>query len=594
PLLDTATAYVTSTVANTSGMDGRGTLVGIADTGLDVTHPDFLDANGQSRVAWLLDLSSPPLGKWPALEQKYGQTDASGNVVAGAVWSAEDIDEALGAGSGAAGLLPQDEIGHGTLVTSCAAGNGAQGHSAYHGVAPGATILAARITSAGSEDIGNDDLLRGTAFLFDRADFMGLPVAVNLSIGTDFGPHDGTTSWEQTLASFVGPGHPGHALVVAAGNSGSIAEQPVHQNVHVDAGSRFHVPLTVPVGSADGGVEIWVAIHGGASVNVGLDGPDGTWITPVKGGASGGKNTSGYSAGVYNGSEPSGSPVPSGSDGAVVVWQGAWPAGTYQVTLEGTGTVDLYMEGTGDQLSDAGLGWAAAVREGTITLPASSPSIISVGCTINKPSWTNAQGYALGLSVPLLDPVGGTPLPGNQGRDPVAGEPCWFSSAGPTLTGVQKPEIMAPGAAIVGAMSSQAVPPAASSIFTNPGCPDKAGTGTNPECQQVDAQHAVSFGTSFSSPLVAGAIAILFQRDPTLTQDQVLAALQGGAHALRAPAPFADQAGVGELDVVGALLALDRLEDPQLVLPVASESWLASGADVFLADGSTPLEAVLE
>ncbi len=33
---------------------------GVADTGLDVTHADFLAADGSSRVAWLLDLSAPP------------------------------------------------------------------------------------------------------------------------------------------------------------------------------------------------------------------------------------------------------------------------------------------------------------------------------------------------------------------------------------------------------------------------------------------------------------------------------------------------------------------------------------------------------
>ncbi len=66
-------------------------------------------------------------------------------------------------------------------------------------------------------------------FLFDRADFMKKPIAVNLSLGSDFGPHDGTMAWEETLASYVGPGFPGHALVAAAGNSGDITSAPVHR-----------------------------------------------------------------------------------------------------------------------------------------------------------------------------------------------------------------------------------------------------------------------------------------------------------------------------------------------------------------------------
>ena len=59
---------------------------------------------------------------------------------------------------------------------------------------------------------------------------------MNLSLGTDFGPHDGTMAWEETLASYVGPTHPGHALVVAAGNSGDITTQGVHASVFVPPG----------------------------------------------------------------------------------------------------------------------------------------------------------------------------------------------------------------------------------------------------------------------------------------------------------------------------------------------------------------------
>jgi subtilisin family serine protease len=113
-------------------------------------------------------------------------------------------------------------------------------------------------------------------------------------------------------------------------------------------------------------------------------------------------------------------------------------------------------------------------------------------------------------------------------------------------------------------------------------------------CQQIDSFHAVAFGTSFSSPIVAGAIAILFQHDPTLTQDVILAALQGGAHPLRGPAMFEDQAGPGEVDVLGALEAVDRIRDPIAALPVRAQSWLTPSAEFYRADGSTPFQTILE
>jgi subtilisin family serine protease len=588
-LLNTASAFVFANQAIDQGLDGTGVLVGVADTGLDVTHPDFLDAQGHTRVAWLLDLSALPRGVHADLEQKFGVAPSAGAVLAGAVWSAADIDAAIA--SGDTSKLPHDEVGHGTLVTACAAGNGLSGKSKYRGIAPGATIVLARITGAGTTSIDTDDVLLGVGFLFDRATALGKPIVVNLSLGSDFGPHDGTMAWEQALASFVGPDHPGRALVAAAGNSGSISpgDGPlVHQNVHVSSGATMRVPIPA-VASRAGGVQVWVAMHAGATMRVGLDGPDGTWIAPVVPGDSAGKESGGYQAAVYNGSEPANSPVPAQSHGAVVDWQGAWPAGTYAVTLSGSGTVDLYVEGTGDASSpDGPLGFADGVRESTINLPATVPSIIGVGCTINKKSWTDLDGHEQRIFVPLLDPAGGSPDPDGLTRAPIDGEPCWFSSAGPTLAGVAKPDIMAPGAAIVGALSQQAVPPnAKSSIFASPQC-----DSTN--CEVIDSLHGVSAGTSFSSPIVAGAVAVMLQHDPTLTQDTILAALQGGAHPLRGPAPFDDQAGAGEVDVLGAVAAVDRLRDPALAVPVRSESWLTLGASEFLADGSTPLQAVLE
>ncbi len=589
-LLDTAGRFVQATGATMRGLDGTGALVGVADTGLDVTHADFLDAQGHSRVAWLIDLSAPPRGQYPELEKQYGTPDPTGKIAFGAVWQGTDLDAAMAAHSTS---LPQDEVGHGTLVTSCAAGNGEQGTSAYVGIAPQARLVIARVASAGSESIANDDLLRGVSFLFDRADFMKLPVVVNLSIGSNFGPHDGSMDWEQALAGHVGAAHPGHALVVAAGNYGSIVDTPVHQSVRVSPTETMSVPIPLAA-AANGGVQVWVAMHEGADLKVGLDGPDGTWISPVTAGQSGGKTAGNYMAGVYNGSGSSGSPIAAGSLGAVAIWQGVIPAGTYNVTLSGSGTVELYLQGTGDLAPDGSVGFTYGVRESTVTLPATNGSLIGVGCTINKTEWMSIQKVQLGLAVPDLDTVGGLPAVDGGSRDPLGGEPCWFSSAGPTLTGLQKPDIMAPGAAIVGAMSAQAAPGGAASIFTNASCPAKAGQPSDPYCQQIDGTHGVSFGTSFSSPVVAGAAAVLLQNDPTLTQGDVLAALQGGVHKLRGAAPFADQSGVGEVDVLGAVEAADRMRNPSTALPVLSASWLTPGGDFYVADGSTPMQAIIE
>jgi len=264
---------------------------------------------------------------------------------------------------------------------------------------------------------------------------------------------------------------------------------------------------------------------------------------------------------------------------------------------------ELYLQGLGDASlgGDRQAVFVNGVREGTINLPATHPSIIGVGCTVNRPRWTSIAGADVGLRVPLLDQPGGLPAPRLKTKDAPAvfrdlfeGEVCWFSSAGPTATGVPKPEISAPGALVVSALSRTAKPGTAGSVFTNPSCPATKSGKTDARCLQIDDTHGIAVGTSMSSPVVAGVVALLLQKDPTLTQDKVLALLQGGAHRFRGLAEFDDQGGPGEVDAMGALDALDQMRNPVLQLPALATSWATLSSDYVPADGSTPVTAIIE
>jgi hypothetical protein len=611
PLLDLAGQWIRTTEAHERlGVDGSGVLVGVADTGLDVTLQDFRDPkSGKSRVAWLLDLSLPPAGIHPELESQFCIKTTDGTCQLGAVLQGSDID-ALLSGPASPGL-PIDEYGHGTHVTSIAAGNGGVA-ARYVGGAPRAQIVFARVVRARydpASTIENDDLLTGVSFLFNRADAMKLPISANLSIGTDFGPHDGTLSWEKAIASYVGEKAPGRSLAVAAGNSGSIVLSPIHQVVYVPSGGGVvSVPIPTP-GSTSGTVQVWVSFTAGSSLSVGLDGPDGTWIAPVASGQTGNVSTAGYAASIANGSSAtqiSGAQIPSGSEGAVVVWDAdggaGWPSGTYSITLQGQGTADLWVSSAVTNADGSTLGFDHGVREGTINLPATQPGLIAVGCTVNRASWISIDDAEWTLGTPVLDPAGG--LPGDGGIPVVLGGVCWFSSAGPDVTGVPKPEISAPGSWVIAAMSSEAMPAvydhagqldsgSAVSIFTSESCPEDG--GFDPLCFQVDTGHAVAEGTSMSAPMVTGAVALMLEKDPTLTESQIVPILQGGAHYFRSGSvEFEDQGGPGELDVVGSLAVMDLMNHPELMLPSAARSWLTLSTDYVLADGSTPTVVIVE
>ncbi len=551
-------------------VDGTGVLVGVADTGIDLTHADFKDAKGNTRVAWMLDLSLTPLGVYPELEKKFGVSDANGNVVRGRVLSANDIDVRLQGGR--EGELPYDESGHGSHVASIATG----GDTKYTGMAPGAGLIIVRVADA-SQSITTDDLVRGVQFMFDRATAMNKPIVVNLSLGTDFGPHDGSTLWEQTVATFVGQNQPGHIIVAAAGNSGSVFETPMHQQVRVFGG-----PAKVAVdtlGSTSGSVQVWVTTRKDATLRVGLEGPKGALISPVSNGDYRSVKLTNGVAAIFHGSAATDSPIPAGSSGAVVVWQGETPSGVYHIVLEGDGEADLYVVGTGDAHRASNVpGFTAGVRQRTIGLPASHPAILAVGCTVSRASWSSIDGSRLSPKKTVADELGKAIDLSLEER-----EPCWFSSSGPTPIGVPKPEISAPGAAVIAAMSKHAKPGSATSIFTSSGCP-------SPQCLQVNDTHAVSMGTSMSSPVVAGAIALLLQKKPTLTQPEVTRLLQASAQRVTVGSVADEQTGAGELDVDAAFDVMSRTEP---ALPSRLLSWMVANASYIAADGQTPLIAWL-
>lgn len=120
-LMDRAGQWVRAIDARkTRGADGRGAMVGLADTGVDVQHAEMRNADGTTRVAWMLDLSLLPLGVHGDLEDKFAVKDDNGKIVNGAVLSRDMIDELLtDIQTGACDesdrkCSPSDEIGHGT------------------------------------------------------------------------------------------------------------------------------------------------------------------------------------------------------------------------------------------------------------------------------------------------------------------------------------------------------------------------------------------------------------------------------------------------------------------------------------------------
>src|SRR3954462_12858782 len=109
-----------------------------------------------------------------------------------------------------------------------------------------------------------------------------------------------------------------------------------------------------------------------------------------------------------------------------------------------------------------------------------------------------------------------------------------FSSSGPTVDGVAKPDLLAPGRSIVSSRS-----PGSTVDQANPG-------------SAIGDVYGKGSGTSFSTGIVSGAAALLLSKSPWLTPNQVKQRLVTSARALPGGATAAT--GTGVVDAWGATM----------------------------------------
>jgi endonuclease G len=247
---------------------GSHAIAGLIDTGIDIMHEAFLDGAGQTRILgiWNQRETAPagsayqsPKATFPGVfTQDYGVlylTNHINALIAGGAGSVPSILRDPGSG-----LI--NSPGHGTHVASIAAGRAVGAFQG--GVAPDAKILVVipnmvtKPTDPPSLGYSNSHV-DALSFLLTAAKAPaiggGLPIAVNVSLGMNAGAHDGLSLLEASFDAATRNGlDEGVMIVKSAGNEG---DSGGHAELQAFNGKQFITWQSDLVARDRDYIEVW-------------------------------------------------------------------------------------------------------------------------------------------------------------------------------------------------------------------------------------------------------------------------------------------------------------------------------------------------
>ncbi len=200
-------------------LTGRGVIFGIADTGIDYTHPAFRYRDGKSRILAIWDQTS--------------EGETTGEVPFGRIYTQRQIDEALQMENPLELVPVTDTNGHGTFMSGLAAGNDFSEEEGFTGIAPNAEILVVKLREASEElrrfwfvedevpAYEEGDVIEAVNYMLEYAMEERKPLALYLGLSSNQGDHNGAGSFSGYLDLISR--QRGRAVVISGGNEGNSA-----------------------------------------------------------------------------------------------------------------------------------------------------------------------------------------------------------------------------------------------------------------------------------------------------------------------------------------------------------------------------------
>lgn len=487
---------------------GKDVIVAIIDFGFKFTHKVFRDPSddSKSRILFLYDQS---------LTAQAGETvpnDVLGNPMIGVEYSQTDIENAIAAADPST-VVRHEPDSHGTHVAGIAAGNGAQSgncHGAYHyvGVAPEADLILVRLDSSDSRQLGSsNNLIDAISYIRRKADDLGKPVVVNMSLGDNIGAHDGTSLVEEMLDLFLTLPNAisGWSIIKSAGNLGA---------------DKLHAQSSVPINNAATPLELKFQVAaartleldiwypGANDLDIQLD-PAGNNITGTNTASPG--NTTTFTEDTNNSS-------------ITIDSQNAQSNGKKRIFITITPAA----------------GQRVRSGEWTIKLTNTSPTAALFHAYIERDQLAHFTTFE--------DPAGSISIPGTSKevitvgnyncKGKGSGDLTESSSQGPTSDNRMKPEIAAPGTDIISARHD----------------PDAGSC-----CDCCYDFYVGMTGTSMAAPHVAGAVALLLEKNTMLSHEDIKKALMDSTDQDSFTGNTANNRfGEGKLNVADALEEIEE------------------------------------
>jgi gliding motility-associated-like protein len=468
---------VNSGIQLPKGYTGKNVLIGVIDGGFDYGHPAFYDSLGNYRVYSIWD-----------------QNDSIGVVPPNFNYGSEYImkDDIIS--------LETDDYSesHGTHVAGITSGANWSTTQNFKGIAYNSKLVFV------SANYNSKTLFDGIGYVFMKADELKIPAIVNMSIGSHYGPHDGTSPFDKACDILLKNGNNNNfSIVGAAGNEG---DEKLHINkefTKVDTSVYTFVKFH---NSREGYVDIWANNSDNLSLRVGIFNIRLNKFEFLSQKLSTLDNLDSYVVKGLSGENLftifTNSKEPGNSKGHIVISIDASKVinPDYRIVINLAGTDNGFhgwdTDGSKIYFDDDNLLYSDLIKGN------SDYSVGEIGGTGN--SIITVGAYNSGNTSETI------------------GDKASFSSYGPTVDGRLKPNITAPGNRITSSVNSF-------DLSYNVGGSNFADVVKTYNYLGRQYNYAKIQGTSMSSPVVAGIIALWKEACPLISTNQIKTVLSNTA-----------------------------------------------------------------